>query len=146
MKRRLILLVLITSCAMLLASSALSQTPSAPPRTSAGDKRLAEQPQPPEPAAATKRLIPVPRALADDYARALETETAALNIAQATPAWKDFQTAQQQRLKIENYLFGELGCKPSRAHIPRDEQGRVIVNKDGRIEAIECLEAKDGRP
>lgn len=127
MKSKFTLLVLITFCGMLVVSSAQQQKPSAPAEKAA-------------------RLISVPRPLADDYARVLETEAQALQIAQATPQWKDFQTAQQQRLKVEAVIAGELGCKPSLARIPRDEQGRVIVNKEGRIESIECMEAKDGRP
>lgn len=126
MKHNFTFLVLITFCVILMSSSA-QQKPSAPVEKAA-------------------RLIAVPRALADDYARAIQTEQSALEAAIQTPQWKDYQTAQQQRLKQEAIVFGELGCKPSLARIPRDNENRIIVGKDGRIESIECMEAKDGKP
>jgi hypothetical protein len=91
------------------------------------------------------RMIPVPQKLADDYARALEAERQALQAAMQTPEYKDFQTAQQQRLRAEVFIAGEVGCKPSLAKFPRDEQGRLVI-KDGRIEAIECLSSKELKP
>lgn len=98
---------------------------------------------PKAPAAAQKpALIAVPQKLADDYARALETEQAALNA--ALLAQKDYQTAQQQRLKVEAIIASEVGCPASRTKILRDDQGRIIVNKDNRIETIECLSLKTG--
>lgn len=126
MKHNLTFLVLITFCVILMSSSA-QQMPQAPAEKAA-------------------RLIAVPRALADDYARAIQTEQAALDSATQTPQWKDYQTAQQQRLKQEAIMAGELGCKPSLARIPRDNENRIIVGKDGRIESFQCLEAQNGKP
>lgn len=126
MKHNSVFLVLITFCVILMSSSA--------------------QQKPQVPAEKAARLIVVPRALADDYARAIQTEQSALEAATQTPQWKDYQTAQQQRLKVEAIMVGELGCKPSLARIPRDNENRIIVGKDGRIESFQCLEAQNGRP
>lgn len=104
------------------------------------------KPAAPPPVAPAAQRIPVPVKLADEYRQALDTEARALQLAMQTVEYKDFQTAQQQRLKTEMMLFGELGCKPSLARVPRDEQGRILVGKDGRIEAIECLPAGGAKP
>ena len=89
------------------------------------------------------RLIPVPSKLADEYAKALDAEVAALNAATQTPQYKDYQTAQQQRLRIETFIAGEVGCKPSASKIIREANGQIVVNKEGRIEKIECSDAKE---
>lgn len=99
----------------------------------------------PAPVAEAKppRSIPVPQRLADDYRAMLDSERQALEAAMQTVQYKDYQILQQQRLKQEAVIFGECGCKPSAARIPRDQQGRIITDTNGRLERIECADAKE---
>lgn len=92
---------------------------------------------------AAPRMIDVPVALADEYKKAIDAETQAYNQAIQTPAYKDYQIMQQQRLRIENYIAGELGCKPSQSKFIRDTAGNIVWNKEGRIEKIECNDSKE---
>lgn len=89
------------------------------------------------------RSIPVPQKLADDYRAMVQSEQQALETAMQTPQWKDYQILQQQRLKQEAIIASELGCPASKARIPRDPQGRILTNADGRIERIDCADAKE---
>lgn len=89
------------------------------------------------------RSIPVPQKLADDYRVMVQSEQQALEAAMQTPQWKDYQILQQQRLKQEAIIASELGCPASKARIPRDQQGRILTNTDGRIERIECADTKE---
>lgn len=99
-----------------------------------------------QPTVKQPRRISVPATLADEYNKALDAESQALQSALQTPQYKDYLTAQQQRLRIETFIFGEVGCKPSLARIIRGQDNRIVLNKDGRIEFIECEDAKESKP
>lgn len=81
------------------------------------------------------RLIPIPAPLADDFNKALETEARALQLAQETPAYKDYFAAMQQRLRIEAVIVGEVGCRPS--------QAKLLRTKEGKADKVECADAKE---